>query len=290
MIANENYRKYVIDDLRNHKGLYHPVKAPLFMRIKTINMNPKKLHPNPEDEFSVEEIGPNWEIVNDYEKSIRLNLEVDLQMFPEPLMVTKLDKGGYMLLNGHHRWLAALNVQVPRFFKGLGYKIPNVPVKIVNVTGEEDIYKVVNKSSRDKCVTIDLDEVLLIDDSPKAPFNRIYKINLRENASLLICELKRMGFDVWVYTGSYMSAAYINGLFKVNNCKVDGVVNGINGKTKVVNLRDIFRNKYKHIVHVDNSTITCVDTKLKDYEIVDITSDESGWAAAVVEMVKQLNI
>ena len=87
-----------------------------------------------------------------------------------------------------------------------------------------------------------------------------------------------------------MSAAYINGLFKINSCKVDGVVNGINGKTKVANLRDIFRNKYKHIVHVDNNMITCVDTKSKDYEIIDITSDENGWAATVIETVKQLNI
>lgn len=290
MTASESYNKYVIEDLRNHKGLYHPVKSPFFMRMKTLKIKLKKLHPNPEDEFSMEKIGPNWEIVNDYERSIRFNLDTGVQIFTEPLMVTKLDKGGYMLLNGHHRWLAALTVQSPRSFSGSGYKIPNVPVKIVNITGEEDIYKVVNKSSKDKCVTIDLDEVLLTDSTPKFPFSYIYKINLRENAELLVRELNRMGFDVWVYTGSYMSATYINGLFAVNSCKVDGVVNGINGKKNATHLRDIFRNQYKHIVHVDNNMITCVDTRSKEYDMLDITSDVSGWAAAVIEIVKQLNI
>ena len=157
-------------------------------------------------------------------------------------MAVKLDKGGYMLLNGHHRWMAALNLRVKK-----------VPVKITDITTEDEVSEVISKSSREKCVTIDLDEVLLTDSKPKFPYSMVYKINIRNNASLLVRELNRMGYDVWIYTGSYMSQAYIKGLFTINNCSVDGIVNGINAKRKSVNLKEIFRSKYKNFTRLNIS-------------------------------------
>ena len=291
IVTNELYKKYVIEDLKNHKGLYHVIKAPALERIKARKVDPRKLHPNPEDEFSMETVGPNWEIVINYENDIRQKLLHDDDIFEEPLMGVKLDKGGYMLINGHHRWLASLSIQEKKGPFGIfGFRQIKVPLKVVNVTAADDIIEVINKSDRDKCVTIDLDEVLLRNESPKFPFNKIYKQNIRENASLLVREMQRLGYDVWVYTGSYLSETYIKGLFSINKCSVDGIVNGINGKRKSQVLREIFRNKYKHIVHVDNSMITCVDTVAKDYEIKDVNSDNDGWAAAVIEKISSLNI
>lgn len=291
LVTNNLYKKYVIEDLKNHKGLLHPVKAPFYERIKAKKVDPKKLHPNPEDEFSMENIGPNWEIVSNYESSIRERILEDKDAFAEPLIGVKLEQGGYMLINGHHRWMAVLNVEVRKgIFKAKSYVNPKVPLKVVNVTAAEDIHRVINNSTRDRCVTIDLDEVLLVDEEMKFPLNIFYKSNLRENAALLVKEIQRLGYDVWVYTGSYMSDAHIQGLFSINKCKVDGVVNGINGKRKSNELRDIFRNKYKYIVHVDNSMITCVNTATREYEIKDITADNEGWAAGAVEIIKQLEI
>ena len=43
----------------------------------------------------------------------------------EPIPVEKMYPEGYMILNGHHRWAAALR---------LGQ--PEIPVKIVNLTHE----------------------------------------------------------------------------------------------------------------------------------------------------------
>lgn len=277
IVKNEIYQKYVTEDLINHKGLLHPMKTPFFEHIKTKQIDPTKLHPNPEDEFSMETVGPNWEIIGNYEKSIRLNMENDRDIFEEPLMAVKLDKGGYMLLNGHHRWMAALNLRVKK-----------VPVKITDITTEDEVSEVINKSSREKCVTIDLDEVLLTDSKPKFPYTMVYKINIRNNASLLVRELHRMGYDVWIYTGSYMSQAYIKGLFTINNCSVDGIVNGINAKRKSVNLKEIFRSKYKNIIHVDNEAITSVNTETKDYEIIDLNATADGWAAGVVEKIHKI--
>lgn len=280
VVTNEIYTKYVTEDLNNHKGLYHPVKAHFYERIKARMISPLKLHPNPDDEFSMEKIGPNWNIIGDYEKTIRERKKREEDIFDDPLIAVKLDKGGYMLLNGHHRWMAAVSL-----------KIDKVPVEVVNITTDEDIYNAVNKSTRNKCVTIDLDEVLLCDDSCGFPFNVVYKENLRENAALLVSEVQRVGYDVWVYTGSYRSEAYIKGLFSINKCKVDGVVNGItNGKGKSKKLAEIFRSKYKHIVHIDNSMITCVDTEKKDYECIDLSADGAGWASEVALRIKEIGI
>ena len=293
IVTNELYKKYVLDDLKQHKGLLHPIKAPLLERIRTKQISPKKLHPNPEDEFSMENIGPNWEIVSDYEEKIRDRLDLDRPIFDEKLIGVKLDKGGYMLINGHHRWMAALNVTTRKgLLSGFKYDTVDVPLRVVNITEEDDIYRVVNKSDRDKCATIDLDEVLLTGGKLSGIGGIFYDTNLRSNTALLIKELQRLGFDVWVYTGSYKSEAYIRGYFSMNHCQVDGVVNGINGKhkNKSVKLREIFRSKYRHIVHVDNNMITCVNTATKDYEMVDINSDEAGFAAAAVEKIKELPI
>ena len=54
-----------------------------------------------------------------------------------------------MILNGHHRWAAALR---------LGFK--TVPVKIVNLTQQTDIEKMLAASKHDKRVSLDLDETI----------------------------------------------------------------------------------------------------------------------------------
>lgn len=280
LTSNENYIKYVTEDIKNHKGLFHPVKSSIISRIRTKNIAPKKLHPNPEDEFSMESVGPNFEIIGNYEKEILLRQSNDLSPFEEPLIAVKLDKGGYMLLNGHHRWMAAINV-----------KIKKVPVQIVNITHEDDVARVINKSERTKCVTIDLDEVLLSYNTPAPfPFNLIYKNNLRENVSLIIREFTRLGYDIWIYTGSYMSEQYIKGLFSINKCNIDGIVNGINGKRNSAKLKNTFREKYDYILHVDREMLICVNTKTKDYETVDIATNESEWAASVTSNIAKLSM
>ena len=285
IITNEVYQKYVIDDLKYHNALSHPVKSPIVLRINSWKIDPRKLHPNPEDEFSITDVGPNWNIIGDYEKSVRFHDKRKEDLFEDPIIAVRLDKGGYMILNGHHRWMACLKLRIPK-----------VPVKIVNITQDDDIYKVINKSKRDKCVTIDFDEVLFADafqdNAPDMPFplSLIYKKNIRDNASLLIREFQRMGYDVWVYTGSYLSQQYIEGLFFGNKCYVDGIVNGVNGKRDPHKLREIFRSKYHTILHVDNEALTFVNTDTKKYEMVEISASEEEWASQVVTHARDFDL
>lgn len=285
MITNEIYNKYVTEDLKKYKGLSHPVDSLAIYRIKNHNMDPKKLHPNPEDEFSESNIGPNWNIISDYEKTILHRKKKNLDLFDDPLIAVRLDKGGFMLLNGHHRWMAALNLRLDK-----------VPVKVVNITHEEDIIQAMNKSSRNKCVTIDFDEVLFSDafqnddNSIGFPLNYIYKNNIRECSSYLIREFQRIGFDVWIYTGSYLSRQYIKGLFSINKCKVDGIVNGINGKRNSQNMKSLFREKYDYIAHVSNDMISIVNTKSKNFETIELNVPVNEWASAAVNSVEHFDM
>ena len=112
-------------------------------------ISPFKLHPNPDDEFCNPKIGPNYQIISGYEQKIRSSLPYDIPPFDEPLIVQKITPGGYMLLNGHHRWAAARSCDMDP-----------VPIKIVNLTSESDVQQMLSESDRTKRVTFDLDEVV----------------------------------------------------------------------------------------------------------------------------------
>ena len=73
---------------------------------------------------------------------------MDQSIMDDPITVEKVHPDGYMILNGHHRWAAAMRV---------GIKM--IPVKIVNLTNEVDIEKMLRASNNDKRATLDLDEV-----------------------------------------------------------------------------------------------------------------------------------
>ena len=81
-------------------------------------------------------------------------------------------------------------------------------------------------------ISFDLDEVLLVDPRtfeteppPPFPLNRIYTERLRKGTVRLIHELQAEGFEVWVYTSSFRSEAYIRSLFRPYRIRFDEIVN-----------------------------------------------------------------
>ena len=120
--------------------------------------------------------------------------------------------------------------------------------------------------------------------------NLIYKKNIRENASLLIEEFHRLGYDVWIYTGNYHSVEYINGLMKIHKAKADGIVNGLGGKKGNSHIKEAFVKKYKYSIHVDNDMVLCVNTVTKDYESIDIDTNGADWSAEVINIIRKLNL
>lgn len=284
--ATEEYRFLVLEDLKRYEKLNHPVKTSLIKRLLVRKLPLAELHPNPGDEFCDLSIGPNYSIVSDYEKNFRelLRMRQDpIGPYDDPLMVEKMSTGGYMILNGHHRWMAARRLGMNK-----------IPVHIVNVSTDEEIIAAVNGSRRDMVVSFDLDEILLTDGETYPvhkefpfPLNRIYRKTLRRNAPILIRELRRLGFDVWVYTGEYYPEAYIRMLFLLHGTKVDGIINGMRHRKGQSGIREAFAGKYRISLHADNNDVICVRTKTKEYRTFEIDSVEQDWASEVVQRLRE---
>lgn len=288
MINNDTeLMKYILDDVQKYEGLRRFVKASIAERLFIKKRLTKSLHPNPEDEFSMPKIGPNFGIINNYCTKLTSSA-LGVQIW-EPLMVEKMFPDGYMLLNGHHRWAAALKMNVK-----------TVPVNIVNLTHAEDHMKMMAKTNNVKRITFDLDEVLCATEAhPKTEvqpklrfgkFEKIFKERLRWGVPVLISKLQRMGYDVWVYTRTYNSVEYIQGFFKAYNVSVDGIINGAGRKKdKKAELayKEMVAKKYTVVYHVDNESIVRIHPSDKSYEMIDLVASDEDWARKVMEVLNK---
>ena len=101
-------KKMIREDLEEMDGKRDVVKAGVLDRMLIKKVPPKQLHVNPADEFSFPDIGPNDSIVTNYSQIARRSDSLGEPVFEDPIIVNKLREGGYLILNGHHRWAAAL--------------------------------------------------------------------------------------------------------------------------------------------------------------------------------------
>ena len=275
----------MLEELKKYAGLMRPVKATLLERLIVRKAKMEKLHPNPEDEFSMPDIGPNYGIVQDYvDRYLKLRSSaVRLKSWRvDPLTVEKVKPDGYMLLNGHHRWLAAHMLNDSK-----------IEIRIVNVTHESEILRAMRSTQNKICVSFDLDEVILAEEgsehTEKKPLNPLVlgcRERIREGVPALIDALHSMGCDIWVYTGSYASEKYIRTLLRPYHVHVDGVVNGMKNRKTDKGLSTRFKERYDVSVHVDTESVTCVDTKSKNYEMTDLRNGPSVWAAEAIGIIR----
>lgn len=276
MPYSEYYQKLVLDDIKRLIGISRPVRSSILHRLLIRKLPITALHPNPNDEFCDPQIGPNEGIIADYMKAYRVNQLHGDPPISEKLTVERMSTGGYMLLNGHHRWMAAAKMGLEQ-----------VPVSVVNTVTEEEIISAVNRSDKQMCVSFDLDEVLLTDcnsdqaDHPLPfPYNLLLKKTLRKNAGAMINELQMQGFDVWVYSGSAISVEEVQRIMSLHHTKISGIVNFVKGKKPSPTLKQAFRSKYVLSVHVDNESILWVNTQTKEYDSVPVTGGQN-WSADV---------
>ena len=288
MLHSKDYEKYVVEDLQKSAGLTRPVKATLPERLLIRKMNINRLHPNPEDEFCMPDIGPNYSIVQKYQMLFMPNSKYakkDLEnAYKEPLFVEKNKPSGYMILNGHHRWLAAHVIHKKR-----------MPIRIVNVTQESDIIKTMSKSQNRICASFDLDEVILVpkdasnvEPRPKSPLSLFYKESVREGVPALIDALRCMGCDIWVYTGQYLSEGYIQTLLRLYQAKPDGVINGMKNRSSSGKIAERFSKRYDVSIHVDAKGIVCVDTKNKTFDTADLVKGDTMWASEAISIIRNM--
>ena len=134
--AKTEFDRFLEEDLKKCRGIYYPVKTGFLRRMLTKKAEIRSLHPNPEDEFCDPEIGPNYRIISEYQEQFAHALGTSDSFWEgDPIFVERLYPDGYRILNGHHRWAAAMR---------LGRK--SIPIRIVNMAHEEDVKRVLESS------------------------------------------------------------------------------------------------------------------------------------------------
>ena len=290
IMARTQLAEFIANDIEKQKGVSIPVHASLLERLLIKKTACSNLHANAEDEFSIESVGPSYRIISEYETKFREALRMERDPFDEPLMVEKLRPHGYLLLNGHHRWAAAMRCQIKR-----------VPIKIINCATESDIKTILEKSQHDKRVAIDLDEVIFRDPDYKYlekkaftfPMSLRFKQRIRLGIPALFYYLAKHGYDIWVYAADFYSIDDIQKFFRTYSVHVDGIITGV-GKLEQYHsdsekkMRELFNNKYQLTLHIDNDSILETRSDTKEFEEHAITSSEEDWSKTAIAIVEEI--
>ena len=284
--SNTAFDEFIASEVKKYKGVYVPVKAGILQRALIRWAPCASLHPNPDDEFCSPKVGPNYQIISEYMYSFRLERQSSKQYCEEPLIVEKIRPDGYMILNGHHRWAAALQ---------LGFR--RIPIEIVDLTQEMDI-RILRYSKHDRRVTLDLDEVVFrpAGDDPAEkplpfPLRNIYKQRLRLGIPALFHYLNKKGYDIWVYSAGYYSADYIQRLFRKYGVHVTGAVTGTGRKTGEGReirreLEALITAKYPETVHIDDAAVLRIFSQTKQVEEYNLGEGTEAWSKRVIDVME----
>ena len=284
-MARTKEEEFIYEEVKKYEGIGVPVKAGFLERLLVKKVACKKLHPNPDDEFSIPSVGPSFSIVSNYEKSFRRN---SVQL--EPLTVEKMHPDGYMLLNGHHRWLAAIRCGIKSF-----------PVEIVNPTTVDDIRKMLASSDHHKRVTLDLDEVVFSTDDqdalekkPGFPYSMIYKERIKLGIPALFHYCNTKGYDIWVYSANFYSPDYIQSFFRRYNSRVDGVVTGTAKKmgkdsAKKKEIESMVSKKYNETIHIDKDMLIRTDSLTKEFDEYPLSGSSADWSKEIMKIMDGFN-
>ena len=276
----------VAEDIEKTGGIMVPVRTLMMERLFVKKVSPGKLHPNPDDEFCSPRVGPNYRIITDYERQFRNDGEMRVRTSDDRLQVQKVHPDGYMILNGHHRWAAAMRV---------GFK--KIPVSIINLTQETDIEAMLRNSQHDRRVTLDLDEVIFCaEGEPQEKprhffFNPLRHERVRLGIPALLHFLAKEGYDIWIYTAGYLSFDDLGNYLKKYAVRVDGIVTGTALKTKTAagnrqKIEQMIDARYRETVHIDSRMVLRTLHETKEFEEYALGEDTAGWSGDVINIVK----
>ncbi len=275
--------EYVKEQLAKYQGISFPVKSSVFRRLIVKKLHWKKMHPNPDDPFTSPDVGPSERIISEYKEKLIKEKEPI-----EPIVLEKMHPDGYLIMNGHHRWAAALLLDKKR-----------IPVRIVNLTHENDIKQMLKNAKHDKRVSFDLDEVIFspdkdgsFEDALPFPFSLFYKEKIRTGIPALFNYLKKNGYDIWVYSSKDYSFDHIRRLFKLYHVGVDGVVTGMHRLAKGDSqnrIKEMVSQKYRYTLHIDSNSVLKVYKQTGRFMEKEINTNASNWSAQVIAIVGELH-
>ena len=283
-VAKTRFEEDLNKILAEQKGVYFPIKASLHERLMKRKTSPKLLYPNPDDEFCFEKIGPNYSIISQYEEQIKDAMRKGIPIFAEPLTVEKIRPKGYLILNGHHRWAAAMRLGINK-----------VPISIINLAQAADIRDMLKNSANKKRAVFDLDEVLLCSPSdpytekaPGFPFNIRFNKTLRLGVPALFFFLKQHGYDIWVYSANYYSYDDIRALFMYYRVQVDGAITGMRKRSQAQKkMRALIAGRYETTVHIDNDSVLVAKHGPEEYSL---SGSPGDWSGEIMDIVKGFGV
>ena len=107
---SDSFWKRVQDDVAKYSKGREMVRANFIDILTVRHLPPDQMHANPDDDFVNPKVGPNEQIIEKYIEEAKHDMMAEEMSFDEAIMVAKLDNGEYMIVNGHHRWAAAIKV------------------------------------------------------------------------------------------------------------------------------------------------------------------------------------
>ena len=286
--SKAHFDEYLAQELENSKGVYFPVKTGILQRLLTKKADCESLHPNPEDEFSSPTVGPNYKIISAYQAQFLNEIKHAQYYFTgEPIIVERTHPEGYRIINGHHRWAAAMRLNMAK-----------IPIRIVNLTHEEDVRKILANSRHTKRAALDLDEVIFQEDGPLErplpfPWTKLYKERIRLGVPALFHFLAKNGYDIWLYSAKYYSSDYVQNLFRKYHVRIDGVMTAIGKRAEAVGgagkkLEKLITDKYLYTVHIDKDSVLQIVKGTKEFRDYPLSGEAADWSKEVIDAITEI--
>ena len=294
-MAETDFSTFLKEEVSKVKGIAYPIKAGFLRRVFIRKAPCSKLHPNPNDEFSFPDIGPNEGIMARYMKIYRDLISSGYDplfadsSIREPIMVERIHPDGYMILNGHHRWGAACRTGVKK-----------LRIKIVDLTQQDDLQKMLASSTSSRRVTLDLDEVIFrpeddpwLEEPLRFPPKRWFRERLRLGVPALFHMLNNEGYDIWIYSAGLYSTEYLRYYFKHYGVRVTGIVTGMARKapagtdTKKV-LEALMNKKYTTTVNIDNEAVIRTDAESASFDEYRLSGNGKTWSREIMDIFEKM--
>ena len=285
--AKTNFDEFLAREVERGR-LYFPVRTGILRRLLIRRARCADLHPNPEDEFSMPGIGPNYEIISRYQKQFVDALRTSREYLAgDPVIVERTHPDGYRIVNGHHRWAAAMRIGQKR-----------IPIEIVNLMHEADVKRILANSKHTKRAALDLDEVVFREDGPLEealpfPWSRLYRERVPLGVPALFHFLKKNGYDIWLYSSKYYSEDHIRRFFRMHHVDADGVMTAIGKRGKAAgqagnSLEKMITDKYRFTLHIDREAVLQILGGTEGFREFPLSGDASGWPKEVMAAVETI--
>lgn len=149
-------------------------------------------------------------------------------------------------------------------------------------------------------ISFDLDEVLFVSPTDHKvepplifPFNLFFQERLRLGAPDLIRTLQRLGYEVWVYTSSFRTEAYIRRLFRMYGVRFDGIINAQRHLREVqrdnkTTLPQKMPTRYRISLHIDDESVICTMGPQYGFRTYQLDAQDDDWKEKIIARAEEI--